>query len=89
MNKHKFLRTIQYPMLALGLCFCSPHALALEVIEGIGSRTTTVERLNAAQEIEEIEAIREAEYRHEVGFDFDKTHISDLKAYWNAGALFY
>lgn len=89
MNKQKFLRVIKYQMLALSICSYCPHALALEVIEGIGKRTVLTQEMVQEKEIEAIEAIKENEYKNELGFDFDKAHISDLKTYWDYGRLFY
>jgi YaiO family outer membrane protein len=88
-DKHKFLRVLRYQIAILGLFLGCSTALALEVIEGIGKRSALTQEMIQEKEIEAIEAIKEAEPKHELGFDFDKAHISDLKTYWNYGKLFY
>lgn len=87
-NKHKYPHTIIWQMLVLGICCYPLHLLAAEDI-GPAKETRQIQQTRQIMRINKTPTAAEGEYHNEMGFDFDKAHISDLKTYWDAGDLFY
>lgn len=98
-KKHKFLCAIKWCLtLLFAFCYAS-SVLALEAMGAIQEsrqihQARQIIRSQPSKAAKQLKGTQEAietekELHNELGFDFNKAHISDLKTYWDYATLFY